>query len=88
MFIIAAPADFNNETRMVTFPPSTVFDQITIDIDVFDDEIHEVQEGLLLFASIAAINELDNQTMPMPIRNGVAMIIIFNDDSEWLVRGK
>ena len=84
MFIIAAPADYNTETRVVTFPPSADFAQMTIEIDVINDEIHEVQEGFFLFASVAAAtNDLDSQNT-LAIRNGVAMIIIFNDDSEWL----
>ena len=69
--------------RIVTFPPSTGFDEITIDIEIFDDEIHEVAEGFLLVAT----NTVDTGNSS-PIRNGVALITIFNDDSELLFGGE
>ena len=86
---ISAPADFNPMMRIVTFPPSTGFDEITINIEIFDDEIHEVAEGFLLGATIfaAETNTVDTGNSS-PIRNGVALITIFNDDSELLFSGE
>ena len=71
--------DFNNTVQMVTFDPSTSAETAEVMINFFDDAINEADEGFLVV--VRASNQ-QNVTLD---REGVASVIILNDDRKCIV---
>jgi hypothetical protein len=76
------PGDFNATALQVSFPPSTGFASMQLQINVFADSIHEITEAFLLMASIAADTNGTDERISVPDRDGVALVNIFNNDSK------
>ena len=72
--------DFNNTVQMVTFNPSTSAETAEVTINFFDDAINEADEGFLVV--VRATSNQQNVTLD---REGVASVIIINDDRECIV---
>ena len=72
--------DFNNTVQMVTFNPSTSAETAEVTINFFDDAINEADEGFLVV--VRATSNQQNVTLD---RDGVASVIIINDDRECIV---
>ena len=72
--------DFNNTVQMVTFDPSTSNATVDVVINFIDDAINEADEGLLVV--VRATSNQQNITLD---REGVASVIILNDDRECIV---
>ena len=72
--------DFNNTVQMVTFDPSTSAETAEVMINFFDDAINEADEGFLVV--VRATSNQQNVTLD---REGVASVIIINDDRECIV---
>ena len=62
---------------MVTFNPSTSAETAEVTINFFDDAINEADEGFLVV--VRATSNQQNVTLD---REGVASVIIINDDRE------
>ena len=73
--------DFNNTVQRVTFAASTSSQTVDVTIDIFDDAINEADEGFLIVVRVdpTASNPQDVSNVALN-RNGVASIIILNDD--------
>ena len=73
--------DFNNTVQRVTFAASTSSQTVDVTIDIFDDAINEADEGFLIVVRVdpTASNPQDVPNVALN-RNGVASIIILNDD--------
>lgn len=56
---------------------------VTLDFEVVDDNIHELEEGLYLVATPSPNNNPSDISNSVQIRNGVALITIFSDDSKY-----
>ncbi len=77
--------DFSNDVIQVTFPATTAVDQMEQAVTIYfrNDDINEATEGFYLHATIdtAASNAMDVQ-QASPVRSGVTLININDDDSE------
>ena len=72
--------DFDASLRSVTFQPSSVDEEIVIQIQLTDDDIHEGTEGFVLQATLD-----ENSNDPMDVQNSVTgftelIVSITNDD--------
>ena len=72
--------DFNNTVQTVTFAPSTTAETVDVVISFIDDAINEADEGFLVVVTVAS-----NQQNVTLDREGVASVIIINDDREFIV---
>lgn len=76
--------DFVNTTQTVTFPPSlsVIADEREVLIGIINDDINEADEGFFLVLEIeeASQTDVDNTVF---IRNGVALVIIDDEDSKF-----
>ena len=72
--------DFNNSIQTVTFAPSTTAETADVVISFIDDAINEADEGFLVV--VRATSNQQNVTLD---REGVASVIILNDDRECIV---
>ena len=73
--------DFNNTVQRITFASSTTSETVDVTIDFFDDAINEANEGFLVVVRVdpAASNPQDISNVAFE-RNGVAIVIILDDD--------
>ena len=72
--------DFNNTVQTVTFAPSTSAETVEVVISFIDDAINEADEGFLVVVRADAV--ASNQQNVTLDREGVASVIILNDDRE------
>ena len=72
--------DFNNTVQTVTFAPSTSPETVAVVISFIDDAINEADEGFLVVVRADAV--ASNQQNVTLDREGVASVIILNDDRE------
>ena len=72
--------DFNNTVQTVIFAPSTTAETVSVVISFIDDAINEADEGFLVVVTVAS-----NQQNVTLDREGVASVIIINDDREFIV---
>ena len=72
--------DFNNTVQTVTFAPSTTAETVSVVISFIDDAINEADEGFLVVVRADAV--ASNQQNVTLDREGVASVIIINDDRE------
>ena len=72
--------DFNNSVQTVTFAPSTTAETVDVVISFIDDAINEADEGFLV-----VVRATSNQQNVQLDREGVASVIILNDDRECIV---
>ena len=75
--------DFNNTVQTVTFAPSTTAETMSVVISFIDDAINEADEGFLVVVRADAV--ASNQQNVTLDREGVASVIIINDDREFIV---
>ena len=72
--------DFNNTVQTVTFAPSTSPETVSVVISFIDEAINEADEGFLVVVRADAV--ASNQQNVTLDREGVASVIIINDDRE------
>ena len=72
--------DFINTAQSVTFVPSTSPETVGVAISFIDEAINEANEGFLVVVRVTS-----NQQNVQLDRNGVASVIIINDDRECIV---
>ena len=72
--------DFNNTVQTVIFAPSTTAETVSVVISFIDDAINEADEGFLVVVRADAV--ASNQQNVTLDREGVASVIIINDDRE------
>ena len=75
--------DFNNTVQTVTFAPSTNAETMSVVISFIDEAINEADEGFLVVVRADAV--ASNQQNVTLDREGVASVIIINDDREFIV---
>ena len=72
--------DFINTAQSVTFDPSTSPETVAVVISFIDDAIDEADEGFLVVVRVTS-----NQQNVILDRDGVASVIIIDDDRECIV---
>ena len=72
--------DFINTAQSVTFAPSTSPETVDVAISFIDEAINEADEGFLVVVTVTS-----NQQNVQVDREGVASVIILNDDRECIV---
>ena len=72
--------DFINTAQSVTFAPSTSPETVAVVISFIDDAIDEADEGFLVVVRVTS-----NQQNVILDREGVASVIIIDDDRECIV---
>ena len=72
--------DFINTAQSVTFAPSTSSETVDVAISFIDEAINEADEGFLVVVTVTS-----NQQNVQVDREGVASVIILNDDRECIV---
>ena len=78
-----ADNEFSSDTITVTFPPSTTNDQQTVSIPITNDDILEPEEeGFYVVVTVSMDSDDTDESRSSPIRNGVALINIVDDDGK------
>ena len=72
--------DFINTAQSVTFDPSISPETVAVVISFIDDAIDEADEGFLVVVRVTS-----NQQNVILDRDGVASVIIIDDDRECIV---
>ena len=72
--------DFNNTVQTITFDPSTSPETVDVVISFIDEAINEANEGFLVVVRVTS-----NQQNVTLDREGVASVIIIDDDRECIV---
>ena len=72
--------DFNNTVQTINFAPSTSAETVDVVISFIDEAINEADEGFLVVVRADAV--ASNQQNVTLDREGVASVIILNDDRE------
>lgn len=79
-----AAGEFDSSPITVTFPPSPNNEQQVVSISITNDDILEPQEeGFYLVATVSGASDDRDETNSMPLRRGVALINIVDDDGQW-----
>lgn len=67
----------------VTFPPSTTNEVQSIEIELTDDNIHELEEALFMLATVNnMLSNPSDATNSISIREGVTLIRIVDNESK------
>lgn len=75
--------DFNIPVMTVTFPPSTTNEVQSIEIELTDDNIHELEEALFMLATVNnMLSNANDATNSISIREGVTLIRIVDNESK------
>lgn len=73
--------DFVRSTKIVTFEPSESFAEKTVLLDLVDDQINEATEGFFAVLQVDdSLAEAEDESNVQFIRNGVALVVIVDDD--------
>ena len=80
---ILLESEIISQTITVTFPPSVTNDQQTVPVPFVPDDILEfLEEGFFLSVTVDGASDDIDETMSDPIRGGVALLIIEDDDGK------